>query len=194
MVNNHFPYFLFIMNVIVNFLINFHLFYMISYSPCWNGTAKALRVKIEPCLFLITKDRKCNPNRRWDGEDVEIVSEQQEWLPQFWWPGAPRSRKITLYFFSICALAFCTLKQTADTDSWWRRGRWGKAYFLPKGSCNHSSLEAPGQYIRMNSYETFFLDSFNIGYHRLYLHCPFPHLYPQHSLQVVWTYQMLIEC
>lgn len=35
---------LFIMSVIVNVLINFHLFYIILYLPLWNKMVKALEV------------------------------------------------------------------------------------------------------------------------------------------------------
>lgn len=52
MVNNHFPYFFFIMNVIVNFLINFHL-------PYWDRTAKALgetKPKISLYSFIWGKE------------------------------------------------------------------------------------------------------------------------------------------
>lgn len=44
----------------------------------------------------------------------------QKWLPQFSGPSALRRRK-KMYFFCICALSFCTLKQIPDTDSWWEK-------------------------------------------------------------------------
>lgn len=131
----------------------------------------------------------CNPNVRLDGEEPDIVSEQQESLPHCAWPRAPRSKKKRgTFLFHLCPFPSVPWSEQQTLTAGRRRGIWGKGdLWLARGFIE--SCQQWGMWMRyQNKYamRTFFfilLILVIIGSS----HCLFSHLYLQHNLQVDGT-------